>query len=82
MPTTFCKSSYFGHNMLKTPVLPDAKLGFLDGLSPEKFKLLRAVKCGSHLPAHTWATVVSTGAAVASVGSADGVSITGIALAG
>ena len=33
MPTTFCKSSYFGHNMLKTPVLPDAKLGFLDGLT-------------------------------------------------
>ena len=34
MPTTFCKSSYFGHNMLKTPVLPGAKLGFLDGLRP------------------------------------------------
>ena len=33
MPTTFCKSSYFGHNMLKTPVLPDTKLGFLDGLA-------------------------------------------------
>ncbi len=32
MPTTFCKSSYFGHNMLKTSVLPDAKLGFLNGL--------------------------------------------------
>ena len=28
-----CKSSNFGHNMLKTPVLPDAKLGFPDGLT-------------------------------------------------
>lgn len=32
MPTTFYKSSYFGPNMLETPVLCQAKLGFLDSL--------------------------------------------------
>ena len=38
MPTTFCKSSYFVQNMFETPVLPDAKLGFLDGLAPPAFE--------------------------------------------